>query len=419
MDNVGGWNPFEPSRVIGTQLNAPNGSVQVSPKRQSPRLPAIDGLRGIAILAVILGHYFVQGYSSELQALSPILLNVGMKFQWGVDLFFVVSGFLIGGIFLDYRMSPSFLKVFCTRRILRILPLYYFLVIFVMGSFYFLGFPGKERYVPFWAYLLFLQNFWTSAGFWALFAFGPLWSIAVEEQFYLSAILFRRAPLKKVKWIIFICVALALGTRLLCIGGFLNVEISHFTPCRLDALAIGIIGALLVRRKGIHSNPARAQLRVGILFIAVGILGYAVLQALSPFFQMLFSLDCIALCFVGVIVLAATLQKGWFIGFLSCRFLTVPGKYCYFLYLFHFTILDNIGLLVKDKLLVRLLALAISFIAAAISWRYLESPLIKLGKRWDYVNVDPEIRARGISRLTKGSVPNGTKIGMLRTVRPT
>src|SRR5438128_1844725 len=93
------------------------------------RIPALDGIRGLAICLVLWWHFAVSPVRANLQNLQnhPGLLRIAElgRFTWsGVDLFFVLSGFLIGGILLDASRSPSFFSTFYIRRAYRIIPLY-------------------------------------------------------------------------------------------------------------------------------------------------------------------------------------------------------------------------------------------------------------------------------------------------------
>src|SRR6267154_5704105 len=133
--------------------------------RASSRITELDGLRGMAVIFVILYHYFV---NLAPAAPGPTLSFFRAWFQmgWcGVDLFFVLSGFLIGGILLDARESPRYFQTFYSRRFHRILPLYYiwigayFLIAFTLlphssGSFKIE--PEKWTIVP--TYIFFVQN---------------------------------------------------------------------------------------------------------------------------------------------------------------------------------------------------------------------------------------------------------------------
>lgn len=346
-----------------------------------PRLLEVDGLRGIAIWLVLLGHFFVLEYAKELGGVSSLALNLCSKFSWGVDLFFVISGFLIGGILLDHRHSAALLKTFYLRRALRIWPLYFLIVLLLLGPMYWMGFPAQSRYVPYWTYLLFGQNVWMSAGFWALFAFGPMWSIAVEEQFYvLAPLLVRRASVSRINTLVFVTIGAAVAMRIVCI--FLpSISPATFTLCRLDAIAVGFFGALLIRNSAVSYRrvlqPRRLRRLVAFMLPAfVGMAACSKLEPLAPSY--------VASFFLAVLLLAIFNPGAMIARVLRNRLLVTSGKYCYFLYLFHYTVLDNVGLMIGDRLLVRFASLGVCLLLAAISWRLVESPLIAIGHRRTY-----------------------------------
>src|SRR5208337_4752254 len=131
----------------------------------SKRIPELDGLRGLAILLVILCHYFSGDQSAGFGFFAHYFLRA-LAFGWsGVDLFFVLSGFLIGGILLESRNSPSYFRTFYLRRIHRIVPIYYcWILIYLLGfgAVYFFkpntGVQAEDlRSLP--LYFVFLQNF--------------------------------------------------------------------------------------------------------------------------------------------------------------------------------------------------------------------------------------------------------------------
>jgi peptidoglycan/LPS O-acetylase OafA/YrhL len=167
-----------------TQSPAQLGPTEVSPPPLDPahrspllqtKMSGLDALRGIAVLSVFFRHAFSLAVEPGM-SLSLKLLLTTFRFGWlGVDLFFVLSGFLITGILLDTRHRPHYWRNFYTRRALRILPFYIATLLLLRVTLH-LG----------WGYLalclLFLANFAENRGF---AVYNPLWSLAVEEQFYL------------------------------------------------------------------------------------------------------------------------------------------------------------------------------------------------------------------------------------------
>ena len=146
------------------------------------RLPQLDGIRGIAILMVIIHNESVKDPYSPWIACLPTA-------GWG-DLFFVLSGFLITGILLDSKQSEGYFRNFYIRRCLRIWPVYY-ASLFFMFVVVPLVRPSEsalifaERSSPWWAYPFYLQNFLVPVPANATGLLGVTWSLAIEEQFYL------------------------------------------------------------------------------------------------------------------------------------------------------------------------------------------------------------------------------------------
>ncbi len=160
----------------------------------SGRIPELDGLRGIAIGMVLLYHYFFF-HAPKVPGSFAAYAQVPLRLGWsGVDLFFVLSGFLIGGILLDARGSSNYFKVFYKRRFFRIVPLYAacLAAAFALYTLSHVGVANRFAWMydgklPWASYSLFLQNFWmarfNTAG---AFPMAVTWSLAIEEQFYLT-----------------------------------------------------------------------------------------------------------------------------------------------------------------------------------------------------------------------------------------
>src|SRR5215471_18229127 len=161
------------------------------------RVPELDGLRGLAILLVLVYHFIGQEGVLPHGSLGDCLQRLVIMGWSGVDLFFVLSGFLIGGILMDARGSASYYRTFYARRFFRIIPIYY---AWITAYILLVGLAGAKVQalsnsgvapplnLSVYSYYLFLQNLHIVslaglAGAW----FGHLWSLAVEEQFYLLA----------------------------------------------------------------------------------------------------------------------------------------------------------------------------------------------------------------------------------------
>jgi peptidoglycan/LPS O-acetylase OafA/YrhL len=214
--------------------------VQRGERLQRRHIPQLDGLRAFAVLLVLLAHAAVDftGVAS---------------FRWidrygslGVQLFFVLSGFLITRILLESKGSPHFFRNFFVRRALRIYPLYYAVLAFVIFS----GVVHQHG-VSWWPYVLYLSNI-VYSGNQQPAPLGPVWSLAVEEQFYLLwpfiVFLVSRRNLER------LCLAMLVAAIGLRFTGILAI---HNTLLQLDALAIGAIIACRFEQVSAWRGAAR------------------------------------------------------------------------------------------------------------------------------------------------------------------
>ncbi len=214
-------------------------------------MPSLDSLRGAAVLMVVLFHGFASygwrhRFGDVWGALAATTVGCG---RFGVNVFFVLSGFLITGILLAHRESPTYYSGFYLRRILRIVPVY-LVVIAVLFELH----QIDVRFAI--AAILFLANFSRIFGA-PLTEYGALWSLAVEEHFYLLWPLcvhrFRARSLHVILW------ALILGEPLLRLLAALvspHTDIHYKTPFVLDFLAYGALLSMLVRSRRIHPGNA-------------------------------------------------------------------------------------------------------------------------------------------------------------------
>ncbi len=346
-------------------------------------IPVLDGIRGLAILLVLFHHGGDMAASGLVDELVLWGLHSGAR---GVDLFFVLSGFLITGIIADTRGRKGFFTSFYARRVLRIFPVYYALVFL---SFYILPnlgaflveLPGvsqanadmvqtkldrfgsvSEYEVHFW---LFFSNFvFAELNAWGHGILAVSWSLAIEEQFYLLwPFLFFVLDARRMKWV---CLLLLVGSPLFRIGLLLHgsdpfyggdlsrIDLNVLTFGRLEGLALGALLALHLRGGTAELDPEhrlRRLVRPAQIAAVVGVV-VAVLSDL-PFHLAVdpdvksrlglmlgwFGYTFAAVGLAGVVVLAIAAKPGsfWY-AFWTSRVMCSFGKYSYAIYLTHLPI---------------------------------------------------------------------------------
>ncbi len=148
--------------------------------RAEPRIIPLDGLRGMMSIFVVLSHFFAEvPHGQKAFAIGWI----------AVEMFFVLSGFLVGNLILGKAHHANFLKVFYIRRVCRTFPVYFASVILIMALMTLLGprdWVGGLNGIPLWSYFSFTQNiFMASTNDMGMKWLAPTWTLAVEEQFYL------------------------------------------------------------------------------------------------------------------------------------------------------------------------------------------------------------------------------------------
>ncbi len=339
-------------------------------------MPALDGLRGVAVLLVLF-HTF--DLISRTGALDDTL-NAG----WiGVQLFFVLSGFLITGILLDTRDSPTYYRTFFTRRVLRIFPLYY-LVLFV--AFVIVPFdmdvPASHGSHQFWLWT-YTNNFAAPFGK-EEHAFPHFWSLAVEEQFYLVwPVVVRLAGRRGVAIIAPLAVVLAIAARIFARQHYGEEAAYMFTPCRMDALALGALAAVMVRAPSpIFDKIPPLVLRLGGGLVVLAGLALGKLDRTGAPMQYA-GYTIIALGFALLLVGALSGSR-----LLTARPLRRIGMYSYGMYVFSVPLHLFIGVPIvgaSPSLPIALVYVpamaAITFAVAAASYHFYERPFLALKAR--------------------------------------
>jgi peptidoglycan/LPS O-acetylase OafA/YrhL len=384
--------------------------------RASNRVKVFDGVRGLAILGVIVFHTMPldAGYRRVDRAIGHATSAGWM----GVDLFFVLSGFLITGILLDIKGTPKFFKNFYGRRALRILPLFYgtlLVATVLLPLAYALG-PWHNALGKYthdlvhnqaWVWL-YAQNFKQATEPHTLPGLGHLWSLAIEEQFYLvwPLVVFLVPAKRLLRVAVLASLAVALLRIGLAAGGSEPWAIRQWTFTRVDTLMLGAVAAIIVRNPALRAKVrpfVRPVLMAGVLFLVVAAIVKGPLRQES-----VFMVD--AIYPAGAITFAALMVALCDSGnrFLENRWLRMVGFYSYAMYVFHWPIAQayialwkrlgvtaaitrhGTGTLIPWSLL-QFTAVALStLLAAMISWRFWESRWLRLKERFRYVATEPE-----------------------------
>jgi peptidoglycan/LPS O-acetylase OafA/YrhL len=369
----------------------------------STRIPALDGLRGIAILLVLLYHaVFTVQPSTQL---ASRLLFVGRLTWSGVDLFFVLSGFLIGGILLDARDSPRYFKTFYVRRAFRILPLYglalaLFFLRFVTQS----GSAGplgsfSHSSIPWAAYVTLTQNIWMAVlGTFGVGAMAVTWSLAVEEQFYLTVPFMIRKVASS--HLILVLLSVVVTAPLLRTGLHLFFRNGNFAayvlmPCRADALCLGVLAALLVRQPRAWKFLLAQRRALGWVtgFLFVGLAGLTFKGYEFSTLMVTVGYSWLALFYTGCLLIAVTARSGLFVRVLCNRFLMQLGVLAYCTYLVHLPAIEAcrrmLGLRFNyaaetTQFVGGLIGVALTLLLAKFSWHFFEKPLLRRGHAYKY-----------------------------------
>jgi peptidoglycan/LPS O-acetylase OafA/YrhL len=369
---------------------------------QTGVIPALDGLRGIAIILVMLHHFTYIRPTAGIDA----LIGSVLFFCWiGVDLFFVLSGFLITGILLDTRGSERYFSTFYARRTLRIFPLYYlvlFLAFVVLPKYPAVHavLAGHPDVPPQWPYWLYLTNLSIAVGGWVHGWVDVAWSLAIEEQFYLVwPLMIWLCPPRLVAPLCAVILVSQPVARVYARETDVAVLSIYVLPWfRLDGFAIGALLAL-AQRRGLLPLLDRWVPIVVVVGVA-GIIACTILGGHTWWWnrwmqQYGYSLIAVTAGAMLVSAINRPADSLW-PRMMSAGWLRAFGKYSYGMYLIHAPVMRAVREYVLNpqeyealapwnaQVLFYGAATAPTFALAWLSWRLFEAPILRLKAQFPY-----------------------------------
>lgn len=363
------------------------------------RIPELDGVRGLAILMVFIYHSVLRGTELNLSPLLTTFTKVTDIGWAGVDLFFVLSGYLITSILLETRTREKYYRNFYGRRVLRIFPVYYIslTVIFVLVDS--AAYNGLGNFVV--AFYLYLQNWMLALGAFALSQYlGHFWSLAIEEQFYLMwPYIVRKLEPCKLLWIALTLVALSPLLRWLILQAWGDVATAQLflfsaTITRFDGLLLGAAVAIILRL----DLFAAKQLTLARIVAALSALAALVILYHKPGSSLWYNVPTLTLGFTLIALAGAALivlllrsdNAALLRRIFRSPVLLFAGKYSYALYVFHWPLISiclafslRLGFSGMAAWALGIVAAFISTVLLALlSWHLVEQRALSLKKHF-------------------------------------
>lgn len=374
-------------------------------------IPELDALRTLGISAVLLNHFWPP-------ALSPWVYEMSSLAWMAMDSFFVLSGFLITGILLDSKKRPDYYSTFYIRRSLRIFPLYYLVLAVLLAVSHLARVGGVSEYSSmarhwgspawFFVYLGNVRMAWMGSQP-TMRSFTPLWSLQIEEQFYLLfPFLARTLSLKQLSRVLWVLVFLSPVLRL---ATFLWNPANPYPqivllPCRMDGLALGALIAVRFRM-----GPWRVKKIPLAVFASTLLLLTASLSLIitpearvdwrTSAFERLAGTSLSSFGCASLILLLVLLRGSHITRWLRIAPIRFIAKISYSLFLLH--VVASRILRASSKIGVHLnpngfprfaLVIGLSFLLASLSWRFFERPFTRLKERIAPKNTSPVRTAR-------------------------
>ena len=365
------------------------------------RVPELDGLRGTAALSVLICHFTLYGTTSDATGHWSAVRQLALAGWVGVDLFFVLSGFLITGILLGIGRTPGGLGAFYVNRALRIFPLYgvvVAIVVLLLPQLYPRNSELTGLFEQRWWYLTYTVNVLIARWGWPEHgALAHFWSLAVEEQFYLVwpavvLVLSRKGLIATC----LIVLALAPAQRLLLHHIGYATAAYVLTPTRIDGLAAGALVALLARSPGGLAGYRSLARRVFAISVATwGWIAYSRGQDAEGLLMATLGYSALALAFAAALVMVLTDSTSRLAHLLRHAAFRWLGRHSYGLYVLHHILiflllpavvatiagLGNQSSAFSHAAAVALVAL-MTVGLSALSWYAIEAPALSLKRRY-------------------------------------
>jgi len=377
---AGGMTAISYSEPLSTTASAQLKS------RVDARVPALDGLRGLATLMVVFSHFF----GEVDHGITAFMVG------WiAVTIFFTLSGYLVGKLILERKHSTNFFTVFYVRRICRTVPSYMLVTLMVYAMFAMVNPPKVwmqfEAGFPLWSYLTFTQNF--------LMAFsnevgphwlGPLWTLALEEHFYLlGPALLVFTPKRWIVPVLITIAIAAIGFREAAITTAPRTMIALLLlPSRMDTLIMGILAAVLVTRSNTDWTKIDRWLRIiplvsFVLTFTLRVIDEHLMLVFSPFILGFGSAAFILMLLRGLPEAAR----------FNSKFLIFFADTSYAIYLTHLSVLASMhGLFLGTapdiqtvpQIAVTIAALPVTVVVGWLLTRLVEIPITAYGRSWKW-----------------------------------
>ena len=363
--------------------------------------PALDGLRGMAIAIVLLHHF---DFLLPSGSLASNVVKIVFYFGWsGVDLFFVLSGFLITGILVDTKTSGNYFSSFYARRILRIFPLYYAvlsIIVILDRAFYQPWFDQTMAIRPDQIYyFLYLDNWLILLkDSWHGNIIGHFWSLAVEEQFYLVwPLCVWLIPTRRILKLAATGCVLAFVIRLALVAAYgPSQSIVQNTFARMDTLLAGAACAMIVRSESM-SAIVKAWLAPMIMVSGIGMIWIALIQGevLGGRYTQTLGYSLLAAGYSALLLhlFFAQNRHSKALRLFSSGPMKAMGKYSYGIYVWHVPILTIANLFFGPIILASrnpvvpwafvATLFGLSFVVAEASYQLFEKRFLALKERFE------------------------------------